>query len=78
MPGACTALVVPRKNGRDFRLHLVPYGLSRRRCGAFSLLQGAASLTEYRFGSSRIAHMFCSHRGLFPAIQLSMRFRQPV
>jgi len=31
---------------------------------AFSLLQGAASLTEYRFGTSRIAHMFCSHCGL--------------
>ncbi|AEG91822.1 GFA family protein [Ramlibacter tataouinensis] len=30
----------------------------------FTLLQGRQALAEYRFGSRRIAHMFCRHCGV--------------
>lgn len=31
---------------------------------AFTLLQGSEALSEYRFGSRRVAHMFCRHCGI--------------
>jgi hypothetical protein len=31
---------------------------------AFTLLEGAGSLAEYRFGSGRVAHMFCRRCGV--------------
>jgi hypothetical protein len=30
----------------------------------FTLVQGSSSLTEYRFASRRVAHMFCNHCGI--------------
>jgi hypothetical protein len=32
--------------------------------GSFKLTKGADSLTEYRFNSRRVAHMFCRHCGM--------------
>lgn len=34
------------------------------KAGAFRLLQGQGALTEYRFGSGRIQHFFCSRCGV--------------
>jgi hypothetical protein len=33
---------------------------------AVRVLQGEAALTEYRFGSGNIQHLFCSHCGIKP------------
>ena len=43
---------------------------------AFRLLEGADALTEYRFGSGRILHLFCKNCGVKPfgRVRMDMEF----